>query len=483
MSQPSLIAWSVLIPVLLMPSAHAQGDRNPSATAGSTQAGRQRETAAGDWTIIEANDLKEWSHPGQWWKVEDGVFVAESSGGRKRPKVHYLVWNGVTGRDFELSLEYRIVSKQPQDAGVNFRVERPYPIGRPNLPGYQAELDTAFLYGKRPGIKQGKLFGNIHDGKRSHMFKRSTQTVINRQGKMTTTPLESEFLPTDVFRRPPEWNECLIRAEQDQIELSLNGVLANRITDQDPQGQSTGQTIALQFRPRFSYRFEVRNLKFRSIPSSDQSGDSPPPASTDPLVLAEQGDWAEAAVAFERLFASEPAAMDTMAGLRLAVLYAQTGQKEEHQEFCRQLFEAFRNWKKPADAERPAKAYLMFPGADDAELLDQAHRGTQQALKSGRGWIRVWFQLSHGMAEYRLGNYTAAVTALNQPRKSKNAWQQIPAQAFTAMARFQQGKTADAKKLLQKAVQDYGRQRDADGDWQNKLAAKLAIDEAQALID
>ena len=84
--------------------------------------------AAADWTIIETDSLNEWSDPGRWWKTENGMFVAESAGGQSLPKIHYLEWKGSTPRDLELSLEYRIITAEPQDAGVNIRVERPRAI-------------------------------------------------------------------------------------------------------------------------------------------------------------------------------------------------------------------------------------------------------------------------------------------------------------------------------------------------------------------
>ena len=106
----------------------------------SSQPGIAQDVA---WKTIPTDSLTEWSDPGNWWKTENGVIFAESKGGRKLPKFHYIIWNGSVKGDFELSLEYRIQNaKKPEDSGVCFRVERP--AGKePNLRCYQAELDTA----------------------------------------------------------------------------------------------------------------------------------------------------------------------------------------------------------------------------------------------------------------------------------------------------------------------------------------------------
>ena len=44
---------------------------------------------AAEWREVPT-DLSEWSDSGNWWRVEDGVFIADSKGGKSLPKIHYL---------------------------------------------------------------------------------------------------------------------------------------------------------------------------------------------------------------------------------------------------------------------------------------------------------------------------------------------------------------------------------------------------------
>ncbi len=235
-----------------------------SVTIAAFTTAQAQENTAAEWTTIEADSLEDWSDPGDWWKVEDGMFVAESKGGEDLTPVHYLVWDGSVAGDFELSLSYRIEADQPRDAGVNFRVERPFEEA-PNLPGYQAELDTGNLYATDRFTRQGKLFGNIHDGKRGRMFQRGKRVTIAEDGSETTEDIQPRFRVPRVFKRPPEWNDALIRVRGDHIQLYLNGVLANEIIDHDAKNKSTGDGIALQFRPKVAYRYEVKDLKYRAL--------------------------------------------------------------------------------------------------------------------------------------------------------------------------------------------------------------------------
>ena len=224
-----------------------------------------------EWQPIPTKNLKEWSDPGKWWKEENGTIVGESKGGANLPNIHFLTWNGSLKDNFELSADYRIIATEPRDAGLYFRVER-NKMNKGNLVGYQAELDTGTQLAdaqKRRGAirfhKRGKLFGNIHDGKRTRMFKRNMNATISRNGKITTKPLAKKFVAARVFRKSPEWNNCRIQVVGDRIRLYLNGVLANELADSDIKMKSTGDAIALQFHPNRHYRYEVKDLKYRKL--------------------------------------------------------------------------------------------------------------------------------------------------------------------------------------------------------------------------
>lgn len=448
----------------------------------------QAPASAAEWTNVKTDNLSEWSDPGEWWRVENGVFIADSKGGKTLPKFHYLEWNGSTGKDFELSLEYRITAKSPQDAGVNFRVERPHGKNLPNIPSYQAELDTCNLYSKQRVIRDGKLFGHIHDGKRIHMFKRNLVSTGHPGGRISTRPLRKKFVPGQAFRKPPEWNHCRVVAVGEHIQLFLNGVLANEIYDRDPKNRSTGEGIALQYRPNGGYRFEVRDLKFRPATSVPPKA-SPTPASTQTTgsvkqatAMAQAGDLAGAAQMLDQVFTAKPAAMDTLGGLGLATLYAALGEKEKHRQFCEKFFRAYaKRWKAP-EKERPAKAYLLFPGANDPALLQKAMTGARHAVKVGRGSMPVWFELTLGMGQYRSGDYADALKSFTRPLKGKHAAQRIPAKAFSAMATFKQNDAAKARQLLSQAEAEFGSFKRNNPPWNDILGAKLAIGEAKELI-
>lgn len=443
-----------------------------------------------EWSVIKADNLSEWSDPAKWWRTENGVIIAESKGGKDLPQFHFLQWNGSTGKDFELSLEYRIISTSPSDAGIFFRVEKGREKSPMKVTGLQAELDTAYLYADKEvgkpsySSRNSKAFGHIADSKRRYMFKRGQAYTAQPNGRITSKRLPSAFDPRKVFREPPEWNLCRVRAVGDHVQLFLNGALAIDLYDHDPKKRSNGNGIALQYRPSDAYRFEVRDLKFRQI--EETAAVEPKPAAgasiEESVRLALAGKLAEAAAMQEGIFSDNPSALDTMGGLGLAGLYAATKDKEKHRRLCEKLFQKYANPKSPAESERPAKAYALFPGADDPQLLEAADKASARGLKAASGPSRVWFELSRGIVQYRLGDYAGAAKSLRKPAGANHPLQKVSGLAYSAMAAFRQNDSAKAHRLLADAEKAIQRGDFTKLNWNDVIAGRVAIDEAKELI-
>ncbi|MFT5129604.1 MAG: hypothetical protein ACI8W8_003229 [Rhodothermales bacterium] len=233
------------------------------------------QTASTAWKAIDTNSLEDWSDPSTVWHSEEGVIYADSKGSDTASKVSYLMWDGAIKGSYELVLEYRMIAKEPQDAGIYFGAERPSAeklkqMGKDgeNILGLQAELDTCNMHSDKWWAKQGKFYGHIHDGKRSRMYKRDTKLTISANGSMSKEKLPKRFLAPKAFKEPPAWNAVRILVEGDRTRLYLNGQLANDITDLDINGRPNGDAVVLQFRPQRPYRFAVKAMKYRQLRAS-----------------------------------------------------------------------------------------------------------------------------------------------------------------------------------------------------------------------
>lgn len=216
------------------------------------------------WKTIPTDSLMDWGDGDTWWTATDeGILVAESDGSSTRRKPHYLIWNGRLEGDFEMTLEYRLISDRPADAGICLRVEEIY-LGEYNLPGYQVELDTGPSFGR---MRNGKNFGNLHDGKRGQTIYRNGRHSFDASGAWTIEKFKNKFDPQEVYRNPPEWNECRVTARGTEVHVEINGRKSVELVDNNDEVRAAGQIVALQFRPNQKNRFEVRNIRYRPIKS------------------------------------------------------------------------------------------------------------------------------------------------------------------------------------------------------------------------
>ena len=108
--------------------------------------------------IFDGATLKGWDGDPQFWRVEGGAIVGESTPEKVVKPNTFIVWRGGAPGDFELKLEFRIGGG---NTGVQYRsVEMPE-VAKWVLKGYQADIDfnnqyTGMLYEER-----GRAFGLI----------------------------------------------------------------------------------------------------------------------------------------------------------------------------------------------------------------------------------------------------------------------------------------------------------------------------------
>src|SRR4249920_2045975 len=59
-------------------------------------------------TIFDGKTLKDWDGDPQYWRVEDGAIVGETTDKNLPKHNSFIIWRGGKPADFELKLEYRI---------------------------------------------------------------------------------------------------------------------------------------------------------------------------------------------------------------------------------------------------------------------------------------------------------------------------------------------------------------------------------------
>lgn len=168
------------------------------------------------------------------WRVQDGVIVGGSLEGN--PQNEFLTSKKVY-RNFILRLEYKLEGTEGfVNGGVQFRSVRiPQP---PNeMSGFQADIGAGY---------SGCLYD---ESRRKKMLQQPAKELIEKAEK------------------PGEWNQYMIRAEEQRIQLFVNGVRTVDYTEREP-GIDLKGLIALQIHGKCKAQISFRNITIETLPDA-----------------------------------------------------------------------------------------------------------------------------------------------------------------------------------------------------------------------
>jgi hypothetical protein len=161
--------------------------------------------------IFNGKNLDGWEGDFKIFRVEDGAIVAGTLD-NKIARNEFLCTTRTYG-DFELRLKVKLLGGDQANAGIQFRTKR-IPNNHEVI-GYQADMGVGW-------------WGALYDESR-----RNKVLVGPDQAKMKTVV------------KANDWNDYVIRAEGNHIQLWINGVQTVDYTEADPAIDKTG-VIAVQ---------------------------------------------------------------------------------------------------------------------------------------------------------------------------------------------------------------------------------------------
>jgi tetratricopeptide (TPR) repeat protein len=132
----------------------------------------------------------------------------------------------------------------------------------------------------------------------------------------------------------------------------------------------------------------------------------------------------------------------------LAVLTIRHGDVDGYGALCAEMLQRFEGTKEPVVAEQVARMCTLIPGVVD---------NPRRALELGRKAVAAdanqpFFLLARGSAEYRAGQFQAAVETLGESaRKNGQPWGRAQAELFLAMAHARLGHAEQARRTLAEA--------------------------------
>jgi len=209
--------------------------------------------------LFDGSTLEGWRGEEGFWSVEDGALTGQSTQAHPAERTTYLVWTKSRVRDFELTLEFKLVGG---NSGVQFRSRGEGPH---DLAGYQADLEDGPNW-------SGCLYEQ--DG-RGVVATRGQEVRYDAQGERTLTEFgdAAEILS---HVRAGEWNTYRIRAVGPRIDLSINGFRTATLVDEDPARAAAEGCIALQLHQGAPMKVQFRNLKLVNLGADEAAAPAGP---------------------------------------------------------------------------------------------------------------------------------------------------------------------------------------------------------------
>lgn len=209
------------------------------------------QTDAGFVTIFDGSSLKGWDGDPDFWRLEKGSIVGETTT-EKQPKQNtFIIWRSESPADFELKLEYRLTG---HNSGVQIRSIE-LPDIKWAMKGYQADIDAQQTYTGQFYEERGRGF----------LALRGQFNVINADGKPANVGSLGDNAELKKFINGDGWNEVHMIAQGNKLIQILNGHVMSMIIDNDPAGRKMDGLIGIQVHRGPAMKMEVRNIRFKKL--------------------------------------------------------------------------------------------------------------------------------------------------------------------------------------------------------------------------
>jgi 3-keto-disaccharide hydrolase len=215
---------------------------------------------AGFKAIFDGTSLKDWDGDPDYWRVEGGALVGETTEAKPLKENTFLIYRGGAPADFELKVEFRISNT---NSGIQYRSVH-LPPGTPSgngsvagkwvLKGYQADIDIANQYTGMLYEERGRAF----------LAPRGSVGYQSAEAKGTIGSLEtSDTLKS--YIKEKDWNQFHVIANGTTLIHILNGHVTAVFVDDDVQNRTLQGLLGFQIHVGPPMKVEFKNVYLKTL--------------------------------------------------------------------------------------------------------------------------------------------------------------------------------------------------------------------------
>ncbi len=204
--------------------------------------------------IFDGRSLNGWDGDKQFWRVENGTIIGQTTKENPPKSNTFLIWNQGEVDDFELKLKYRITSDWA-NSGIQYRSQH---LGNYVVKGYQADIESGDNY-------TGILY---EERGRGILAQRGTKVILGadqKKSKVVGKTGDSKQLQSYISKK--DWNEYHLIVRGNKIIQIINSHIMCEVTDENKTDARRSGILALQVHqgPPMTIQFKDIRLKRLSM--------------------------------------------------------------------------------------------------------------------------------------------------------------------------------------------------------------------------
>jgi hypothetical protein len=255
--------------LLSFPSAARAAEQAPPPPPAQVLPEAMTDENTGFKTIFDGKTLKDWDGDPQYWRVEDGAIVGETTD-KILPKYNsFIIWRGGQPADFEIKLEYRISAMG--NSALQYRSSE-LPGVKWVLRGYQADIDGA-EWGKRFYEKFAKPKGLELRRVTAQNYEERGRTFLALPGQLayvgsgkTQRAIASLGNTEDLAGSiSDDWNRLYLIVRGEQMIHILNDRVMSIVIDDDKANRRMEGYLGMQIHVGPAMKAEFRNIRLKTL--------------------------------------------------------------------------------------------------------------------------------------------------------------------------------------------------------------------------
>lgn len=203
--------------------------------------------------LFNGKDFTGWSGDPQFWRIEDGAIVGQTTAEKPTPGNTFCIWKGGELDDFELKASFKIIGG---NSGIQYRSKD---LGNWVVAGYQADFEAGDGWGGT----------NYEEKGRGVLAKRGQKTEIGADGKVSETGSVGDPAEIQAAIKKEDWNDYRIVAVGNRLQQYINGKLTADVTDNHGDKRAMSGILALQLHAGPPMQVSFKNIALKRLKLSD----------------------------------------------------------------------------------------------------------------------------------------------------------------------------------------------------------------------